>query len=256
MRVDARPDRFDFRDLVYAPPLRSLPPQLPSNADMARFPAVLRRGRADPQPGQEGACTGFGLACVANYLLWRQHLALGGKAKLASSARACSTTWAGTTTNGRGRTMTVLLPRRPQGWRTKHGVCTRQALALRGWTPGASSLCRAPKPAGPRRHAPGRWACTTASTKQSIRHAGAHQTIGAIYVSATVHDGWDTLTVKKPRPAPRSPRRPELAGDPAGDDPPKRRPCVCPRRLSNDLGFIVQNSGAPWRGAGAWHPAL
>jgi len=29
-RFDARPDRLDFRDLIYEPPLRSLPPVFPT----------------------------------------------------------------------------------------------------------------------------------------------------------------------------------------------------------------------------------
>ena len=54
---------------------------------MARFlPSYVEAGLILNQ-GQEGACTGFGLACVANYLLWRQHLALGGSVPASVSLR-------------------------------------------------------------------------------------------------------------------------------------------------------------------------
>src|SRR4051812_40282084 len=67
---DARPDRLDLRDLPYRPPLRSLPHRFPADADIARFlPGYAAAGLVLDQ-GKQGACTGFGLACVANYLLW------------------------------------------------------------------------------------------------------------------------------------------------------------------------------------------
>ena len=34
---DARPDRLDLRDLPYRPPLRSLPPTYPADAEVAKF---------------------------------------------------------------------------------------------------------------------------------------------------------------------------------------------------------------------------
>jgi hypothetical protein len=73
----ARPDRADFRDRPYQPPLRSLPEQYP--------PAHLINGHLRDyvahelilDQGTEGACTGFGLAAVINYIYWsRWRLAL------------------------------------------------------------------------------------------------------------------------------------------------------------------------------------
>ena len=66
--MDVRPDRVDLRDREYQPALKSLEPVYPTAAVMAHFlpryqPLVLDQG-------QEGACTGFGLAAVVNYLLW------------------------------------------------------------------------------------------------------------------------------------------------------------------------------------------
>jgi papain like protease len=63
--LDVRPDPLDFRDrmyeptLVYVPPERSLGTYLTGHISP---PAILNQQ-------SEGACTGFGLAAVANYLL-------------------------------------------------------------------------------------------------------------------------------------------------------------------------------------------
>jgi hypothetical protein len=66
----ARKDTVDVRDRLYTPPPVSLPPVHPSPTDVARFlPAYTQAGLILNQ-GQEGSCTGFGLACVINYLRW------------------------------------------------------------------------------------------------------------------------------------------------------------------------------------------
>src|SRR5687768_11651490 len=57
-RFDAVPDRVDLRDWVYTPRLSPLPDVI-VNCDTV--PAVLDQGT-------EGACTGFALAAVINYL--------------------------------------------------------------------------------------------------------------------------------------------------------------------------------------------
>ena len=61
-RLDAMPDRIDIRDWPYRPHLGPLPDQV-VNCDLV--PMILDQGR-------EGACTGFALAAVINYLLARR----------------------------------------------------------------------------------------------------------------------------------------------------------------------------------------
>ncbi len=109
--LDARPDRLDLRDFPYRPPLRSLPHEFPDPAVLKRsFPRYAADKMVLDQ-GQEGACTGFGLAAVVNYLRWMRRAAgpAGGERRLAAarSARACSTTWRASTTSGRARTTTA-----------------------------------------------------------------------------------------------------------------------------------------------------
>lgn len=59
---DAFPDRIDAQDWAYQPSLRPLPDQL---INCHLVPEILDQG-------QDGACTGFALAAVINYLLARR----------------------------------------------------------------------------------------------------------------------------------------------------------------------------------------
>lgn len=70
--LDARPDRIDLRDLPYHPPPDTLEPVFPNDKDIAKLlPSYTKAGLILDQ-GQEGACTGFGLAAVINHLLWER----------------------------------------------------------------------------------------------------------------------------------------------------------------------------------------
>src|SRR5687767_13081071 len=68
--LDARPDTLDFRDRMYLANLYQVPTEIPLASYLQRF------GNAPVRildQGKEGACTGFGLAAVANALLtWRR----------------------------------------------------------------------------------------------------------------------------------------------------------------------------------------
>ncbi len=73
--MDARPDRLDLRDRPYMPRVSSLPAAYPDPSDAKKFlPDYLESGLILDQ-GQDGACTGFGLAAVVNYLLWMRQIA-------------------------------------------------------------------------------------------------------------------------------------------------------------------------------------
>ncbi len=68
---DARPDRIDLRDREYQPRLRSLPPQFPGVNSIKQYSKKYANANLILDQGEEGACTGFGLAAVINYLRWR-----------------------------------------------------------------------------------------------------------------------------------------------------------------------------------------
>ena len=64
-KLDARPDTLDFRDKMYVPTLVEVPMSISLDEYRANGVPILDQG-------QEGACTGFGLATVANFLLRRR----------------------------------------------------------------------------------------------------------------------------------------------------------------------------------------
>ena len=79
--LDAGPDRLDLRDREFTPNVVSLPQQWPNDATIRRLlPRYCKSGLVLDQ-GSEGACTGFGLACVVNYLNWRVALDVSDKRK-------------------------------------------------------------------------------------------------------------------------------------------------------------------------------
>lgn len=66
--LNARPDRLDLRDRPYRPPLRPIQPYFPKKEHIDLFLPFYEDLILDQ--GQEGACTGFGLAAVINYQYW------------------------------------------------------------------------------------------------------------------------------------------------------------------------------------------
>lgn len=70
--LTARRDTPDLRDRPYLPPPANLHDAFPPDALVAEWlPRYTRAGLILDQ-GQEGACTGFGLAAVVNFLRWRK----------------------------------------------------------------------------------------------------------------------------------------------------------------------------------------
>ena len=72
--LDARKDRLDLRDRLYRPVLKSLPPFYPH---ITHVDEVIKCYRADNMildQGNNGACTGYALASVINYLLWEREI--------------------------------------------------------------------------------------------------------------------------------------------------------------------------------------
>ncbi len=69
LTFDARPDRLDLRDRPYLPHLTNLhePREWPCDPVLERWlPAYKAAGLVLDQ-GDEGACTGYGLAAVINF---------------------------------------------------------------------------------------------------------------------------------------------------------------------------------------------
>ncbi len=171
--MDVRRDSADFRDRIYLPVLETLPREyLP---DPSR---ILLRNQ-----GEEGACTGFGLAAMINFLhrgkgidepvsermlyeMAKQHDRWPGEAYAGSSARGAMKGW-----NKNGVCSNVVWPYKANTYAKDYLTSKRAEAALK-------------YPLG---------AYYRVLKKRSDMHSAVVET-GAVFVSATVHDGWTNPT--------------------------------------------------------------
>ena len=230
--LNVRNDVPDIRDRYYEPALIRL-----ENSIDNRDPALVL------DQGQEGACTGFGLAAVINllnvkrnradfrastrmlYEMARKHDEWPGEDYAGSSCRGAIRGWKnmGVCPDGKPRDAA----RHPEQWAyvtddMLGGLTIARARAARVNTPGAYYRLR---------------------PEVSDYHAAINET-GAIYVSARVTQGWSTLGRSRFTSLPEIPFSDQRIGGHAfaivG---------------YNDKGFIVQNSwGKRWghKGFGIW----
>jgi hypothetical protein len=249
--LDARPDRLDLRDRPYQPPLRSLLPRHPADAAIARtLPGYVKAGLILDQ-GSEGACTGFGLACVANHLLWLRRLREGDSSPfervsprmLYELARRYDE-WPGEDYDGSSARGAV------KGWH-KHGVCGDwfwpYPLDADGKPRFVSPLAGWDRDAG--RRTIGVYYRVDPASVTDLQAAIAE--IGAVYVTAQVHDGWSSLARTRALAPPRS--HAELCRQriPPIKDPASLGGHAFALVGYNEQGFVVQNSwGTAWGAAG------
>jgi hypothetical protein len=243
-RLDARPDRLDLRDLPYRAPLRSLPGRWPQDADLKRLlPAYVKAGRILNQ-GNEGACTGFGLACVTNYLYWLRHLESPRSRSLPETvsprmfyelARLYDE-WPGQDYEGSSCRGAL------KGWH-KHGVCSSLlwpypldkagngvfARPKAGWDDDATTRTLG--------------VYYRVDKKSIVDMQAAIYEIGAIYVSADVHGGWTLEAAPMPASHDKLPRIEHMAAKTGGH--------AFALVGYNERGFVVQNSwGTGWGASG------
>ncbi|MFC5499035.1 C1 family peptidase [Caenimonas terrae] len=180
-KLTARRDTLDFRDRMFQTSLVEVPTHIALADYLAwRIPVL--------DQGEEGACTGFGLATVANYLLQRRKVL---PDKVPVSARMLYEMarrydeWPGEDYSGSSARGAM------KGWQ-KHGVCSEDEWKYEHVTP--------PPP-------PGR--LTQARTSDALqRPLGAYlrvnhkdlvamhsalAEVGILYATATVHEGWDEV---------------------------------------------------------------
>ena len=193
--LDARPDRPDLRDRIYQPPLVSLPHQYPPPEWIKTYlPRYSKAGLILDQ-GEEGACTGFGLAAVVNYLLFRQFV----HAKTPPSPTVSTRMiyhlarkydeWPGEDYDGSSCRGAM------KGW-FHHGVCSDALWPYRDKQGVATFIPPDPK-----------WTADAAQRplgayyrimKDSITDLqAAINEVGAVYVSSDVHKGWDSIVSTK-----------------------------------------------------------
>ena len=171
---DARPDHADFRDRRYEVSLVNVPATIPLESYKAARVPILDQG-------EEGACTGFGLATVAHYLLRTRK---GGRVSTRVSPRMYYQMakrydeWPGTSYEGSSARGAV------KGWH-KHGVC-RESL----WPHAArvSSRLTEERKADAAKIPLG--AYYRVNTKDLSHMHAAMAEVGVLYATAMVHAGW------------------------------------------------------------------
>jgi hypothetical protein len=226
-RLDAFPDRIDLRDWLYQPTLAGLPDVL-DNA--SRVPIILDQG-------SEGACSGFALSAVVNYLLGQR----GGKRvvspRMLYEIARCYDEWPGENYEGSSARGAI------KGW-ARHGVCERDLWADdmhgRGHLDAAIGAAALANPAG----------AYFRITHKEVRdvHAALAE-VGIVYCTIMVHDGWDvpgpaTVAVKT---GSRTRKLPIIARKGRAES----GHAVALVGYTRD-GFIVQNSWGPAWGKGGF----
>jgi len=224
--LDAFPDRIDLRDWPYQPSLAGLPDTL---INCSTVPLVLDQGT-------EGACTGFALAAVGNFLLARRGVKRSLSPRMLYEMARCYDEWPGEAYEGSSARGAM------KGW-SRHGVCERTAWkdSMRGRSHLDAKIARAAleNPCG---------AYYRVNHREVRDVHAALAEVGIVYCTLMVHDGWDqpggvTVEVRDGRAARSLPviaRKGRAASGHA----------VALVGYTRD-GFVVQNSwGAKWGAKG------
>ncbi len=181
-QLKVRKDPIDLQDRVYQPPPLGLLAAYPTDALIQEYlPAYAAAGLVLDQ-GNEGACTGYGLACVVNYLRWTK---AAGTEKVAPVSPRMLYNYARRYDEYAGEDYSGSSCRGAlKGW-FNHGVCLEDF-----WHRDA------PQP---------RYGFAQNATDQTLgvyyRIAlqsitdlqAAIQAVGAVFVSAMTHGGWHTV---------------------------------------------------------------
>jgi hypothetical protein len=175
---NARPDTADYRDHLYQAPLINVPRDRPLRTWQRYDLPVLDQG-------EEGACTGFGLATVVNYLTRTQAGSAGGDLDFQASPRMLYEMaklydeWPGQDYEGSSVRAAV------KGWH-KHGVCREKDWPYDQNDPGSLTPERQSRartnPLG---------AYVRVNSKSLVDMHAAITETGVLYVSAVTHAGWD-----------------------------------------------------------------
>lgn len=174
---DARPDTVDFRDRMFEATLVEVPPRI-SLADYQQWKVPIL------DQGHEGACTGFGLATVANYLLRGRKVdpdpAAVSPRMFYEMARRYDE-WPGEDYEGSSARGAM------KGWH-KHGVCASDVWPYvasdRSILTDARAEEAAKRPLG---------AYYRVNHKDLVCLHAALAEVGILYATGIVHEGWQRL---------------------------------------------------------------
>jgi len=179
--LDARRDTLDFRDRMYVSTLVEVPSRIALEEYQALEVPILDQG-------QEGACTGFGLATVANFLLRRRKVVPDptpvSPRMLYDMARRYDE-WPGESYSGSSARGAM------KGWH-KHGVCAESVWPYKARRGGEKGLSQSRvedaqgRPLG---------AYFRVNHKDLVAMHAALSEVGILFATSSVHAGWDTVGV-------------------------------------------------------------
>ena len=177
--LDARRDTMDFRDVMYVPSLVEVPTHIPLGNYLDLKVPILDQG-------SEGACTGFGLATVANYLLLRRRVIpdpVPVSARMLYDLARRYDEWPGEDYSGSSARGAM------KGWH-KHGVCADAlypSAARRGERGGLTEARTSDA-----RHRP-LGAYFRVNHKDLVAMHSAIAEVGILYATCAVHEGWQQV---------------------------------------------------------------
>jgi predicted chitinase len=178
-------DVVDLRDREYMPPPHPMPQQYPPDSDIKKYIHNYNKAELVLDQHQEGACTGFGLACVINFVRWAN---AGAPVTFASVSPRMLYKFARRYDEYEGEDYEGSSCRGAlKGW-FHHGVCREalwqydkgpNSLPLPGWDMDAQEQTLG--------------VYYRIDIKSIVDMQAAISEVGAIYVSAYTHEGWDEL---------------------------------------------------------------
>jgi hypothetical protein len=176
--LDARPDTLDFRDKMYTASLYEVPIQMDLDDYKSWQVPILDQG-------QEGACTGFGLATVANYLLRRRKIVSDPKpvsARMLYEMAKRYDEWPGEDYSGSSARGAM------KGWH-KHGICGDECWPYKSKKKDerlneVRSFDALKRPLG---------AYYRVNHKDLVSMHSALAEVGILYATGIVHEGWENI---------------------------------------------------------------
>ncbi len=237
-KLDVSKDPVDLRDREYTPAPRGLLDRFPLDTDVRQFLPTYGRAGLILDQGQEGACTGFGLACVVNYLRWRKsdlpaRMESVSPRMLYNFARRYDE-YAGEDYEGSSCRGAL------KGW-FNHGVC----LEVDWPYAGASTLPRYGYAQRARATPVGVY--YRVDRKSITDMQAAIQEVGAVYASAYTHEGWSQLPMRSRAPTGHA----NIAEIPFDGRPSEIGGHAFALVGFNGNGFVIQNSwGKAWGSGG------
>jgi len=175
--LNARPDTLDFRDQMYVATLFEVPSMIGLDEYRKLDVPILDQG-------QEGACTGFGLATVANYLLRKRKVVPDldqVSARMFYEMAKRYDEWQGEDYSGSSARGAI------KGW-YKHGVCDDASWAYQADQAGSLNDARTSnatkRPLG---------AYYRVNHKDLVAMHSAIAEVGILYATSSVHAGWQSV---------------------------------------------------------------